>query len=185
MTYIIGIDPSWSSCGIVRGTEEYMETNISVELPKDNLDLTLSIFNDTLNPMVNADNFYIIEDYSRGGAFQNPNSLISMAELRGVLNVFLGIVTKKENCKIIYVAPMQLKKFITGLGKGNKSKIMQQVLKRWNFEAENDDIADAYGLWQIGRYLSKPNFINDIDLIKPQKEVLNKLYEKYENILKI
>ena len=182
MTYIIGIDLSWSSTGIVCGREnqDNPKYTTSVQLNQHNKKHTMSIFKEFLNPDKSTNSLYVIEDYNRGGAYQNPNSLIAMAELRGILELFLEDVCSEATASIIYVAPTQLKKFITGSGKGDKAQIMKEVYKRWKFDAKNSDEADAFGLFKIGYHLIKPN---NNDLIKPQQEVLDKLYNKYKLVL--
>jgi len=49
------------------------------------------------------------------------------------------------------IKPTTLKKFITGKGNAKKSTIIKEVYKRWGFNTDNDNTADAYGIarWLI------------------------------------
>lgn len=178
--YIYGIDPSWNSFGIIGGkfNRDILVFSVTLKLNRYNKKTVMSAFTTYIGiPADGSICLYMIEDYNRGGAYQNPNSLIAMAELRGILELFLEDVKNH----IIYVAPTQLKKFITGSGKGDKSKIMKDVYKRWNFDSQTSDEADAFGLWKIGNYLLDKDKWQE--LIKPQVEVLDKIYKKYRLVL--
>lgn len=66
------------------------------------------------------------------------------------------------------LAPSALKKFVTGKGVGKKELLLLNVFKRWGFDTDNNNIADAYGLAQFGRALKGNRF----GLLAYQKEVL-------------
>ena len=73
----------------------------------------------------------------------------------------------------VLVAPQVLKKYVTGKGNADKSLIVREVYKRWNYEAKNDNEADAIGLVHIAEsvYL----FVRDCPqdgLTMPQKEIV-------------
>ena len=68
----------------------------------------------------------------------------------------------------ILVAPTTLKKFVTGSGKGDKSKMQLEVYKHWHIDCKNDNEADAVGLLYMARAL----FGLDTNLTKPQLECL-------------
>lgn len=50
----------------------------------------------------------------------------------------------------LLVTPNQLKKFVTGSGAAEKSKVMKEVLKRFEVDTEDDNQADAVVLAHIG-----------------------------------
>lgn len=54
----------------------------------------------------------------------------------------------------VLIAPTTLKKFVTGAGNSEKSRMVLTVFKRWGIETANDNEADAIGLLQIGRMLT-------------------------------
>lgn len=84
----------------------------------------------------------VVEGYA--GRFKA--SLIPLIEVGTVVRYFL----RQLGYRWLEPAPTQVKKFVLGTGVGEKSLVMQQVLKRWAFEAPNDDIADAFALGCIG-----------------------------------
>ena len=59
----------------------------------------------------------------------------------------------KRNTPMRVVAPTQLKKFVVGKGNADKALMIREVFRRWQFEAEDDNAADAYGLLRIGMCL--------------------------------
>jgi len=53
-------------------------------------------------------------------------------------------------------SPNELKKFVTGKGNSPKDVMMQQVLKKWGYEAKDNNISDAFALAMMGvDYLCK------------------------------
>lgn len=50
-----------------------------------------------------------------------------------------------------------LKKFVTGSGAAKKSGMMLAVYKKWGFETNDDNLADAFGLAQIALAVSTGN----------------------------
>jgi crossover junction endodeoxyribonuclease RuvC len=73
-----------------------------------------------------------------------------------------------HNIKWEEVSPTSLKKFVTGKGKAQKDEMMLGVYKRWGFDPETNNIADAYGLARVGlAYLGLGGPVTEF-----QKEVL-------------
>lgn len=52
------------------------------------------------------------------------------------------------------VGNSQLKKFVTGTGKGEKDHMILEVYKRWGITAATNDEADAIGLLHVGMALN-------------------------------
>jgi len=52
----------------------------------------------------------------------------------------------------VIVAPMTLKKFVTGKGKGDKNLMLLEVYKKWSVDIKNDNEADAFGLARLMEY---------------------------------
>lgn len=50
---------------------------------------------------------------------------------------------------LVEVSPATLKKYATGLGRGDKSVVRLGVFKRWGFEHASDNVVDAYVLARI------------------------------------
>jgi crossover junction endodeoxyribonuclease RuvC len=87
----------------------------------------------------------VIEGYSFAGKFNNS--------LQYELGACLRMQLYKEEIPFIEVPPTSLKKFVTGKGNAKKDLMLLHVYKRWDFDTEDDNEADAYGLAQFGRAL--------------------------------
>jgi len=90
-----------------------------------------------------------IENYNFG--FRQGASIItSIAELGGVARYGLGNLRSR----ILQISPMQLKKWVLGVGRGDKNLILLGVYKRYGIECKTDDEADAIVLADIARCFS-------------------------------
>lgn len=85
----------------------------------------------------------VIEGYSFAGKFNNS--------FQYELGTVFRMALYKRDILFVEVPPSSLKKFITGKGNGRKDLIMLSVYKLWDFDTDNDNEADAYGLAQFGR----------------------------------
>jgi crossover junction endodeoxyribonuclease RuvC len=70
----------------------------------------------------------------------------------------LGAITKLQLLQQLHkipclVAPLQLKKFVTGKTTAKKDDMKLHVYKRWGFETSDDNVADAYGLARLAQAL--------------------------------
>lgn len=54
---------------------------------------------------------------------------------------------------LLEVPPATLKKFATGKGNSPKEIVIREVHRRWNYEASDNNDADAYALAELGRLL--------------------------------
>jgi len=88
----------------------------------------------------------MIEGYSYAGKFNN----YVQYELGSVLRMVLW----EEGVSCVEVPPTSLKKFVTGKGNAKKDLMLLGVYKRWEFDTEDDNEADAYALAQFGRALT-------------------------------
>lgn len=98
---------------------------------------------------------YMFEDYAMWGKGQ----ITRIAEFTGQLKraIYLAQLLKgslSPNYNIFVCSPNTLKKFVTGAGKGKKSLILKAVYKKWDFDTDSDDLADAFVLAKICRMLS-------------------------------
>lgn len=87
----------------------------------------------------------VFEGYSYAGKFVNS--------LQYELGAVLRYVMWEKGVPFVEVAPTSLKKFVTGKGNAKKDLMLLSVYKRWDFDTEDDNEADAYGLAQFGRAL--------------------------------
>jgi Holliday junction resolvasome RuvABC endonuclease subunit len=105
-------------------------------------------------------------------AFRADGQQFSMGEWAGLvkLNLFkLGI-------NVLKVAPTQLKKYVIGVGRGDKSVIILDVYKNFGVEIRQNDQADAYVVARIAHdfdFIFNQN--KQLELTKPQIEVINKM----------
>lgn len=105
-------------------------------------------------------------------AYRADGQQFSLGEWAGLvkLNLF------KMGIKMLKVAPTQLKKYVTGVGKGEKGVIILDVYKNFGEEIRQNDQADAYVVARIAHdfdFIFNKN--KKIDLTKAQTEVINKL----------
>lgn len=69
----------------------------------------------------------------------------TLTQLSG-LNYFVRKMCRDRGWRFALVAPLTLKKFVTGKGKGDKSVMMAEIHKRWGEAFLDDNEADAYAL---------------------------------------
>lgn len=75
----------------------------------------------------------------------------------------------------VLVAPQQLKKFATGNGNTKKEMISKEVLKRWDVDFDDTNLAEAYVLARMAHaFDTRP------EMLAFQQEVINKLEGRTE-----
>lgn len=77
-----------------------------------------------------------------------------------------------KGCRVIVCPPTSLKKFVCGKGNAEKSMMIREVFKRWGFDAEDDNQADAAGLLVVGLAMVE-QYAGE--LTKAQQEVIDVL----------
>jgi crossover junction endodeoxyribonuclease RuvC len=82
-----------------------------------------------------------IEGYSFASRFNN----VFLVELGCAVRCMLY----ESGIPFVEVSPSSVKKFATGLGRGDKSLVRVGVYKRWRFEHPSDNVVDAYVLARI------------------------------------
>jgi crossover junction endodeoxyribonuclease RuvC len=151
----IGIDPGSKNCALVawspteglittwkpKGT---MPTGV-MRLRKLNLDISTELCKLAKKGRIAK---IAMEGYSMFEKFGQHNS----GEVGGVIK--LTILShfgggRREAAYPILVAPQQLKKFATGNGNTKKELITKEVLKRWDVDFDDANLADAYILARI------------------------------------
>ena len=104
-----------------------------------------------------------------GMAFMARNTT-SLVQLSG-LNYMIREKLYSLSIPFIIVAPMALKKFITGKGNAPKEFMLMEIYKRFGKEFRDNNLCDAYSLAKLGEaYINKGD-----DMMVYQKEVINKL----------
>jgi crossover junction endodeoxyribonuclease RuvC len=171
MSIVMGIDPSLTGTGIVvlrHGTLEFADT--TKNQPELGTIERVKRINETI--------MYVIENLTSDdeSEWKPPTRIVIEgfsygSKGRGVFSIaYLGFRIREELERLrikdkipwIEVSPSQLKQFATGKGNAGKEIILQQVYKRWGFEAKDNNQADAYVLAQIGRaYLGEVDDLTD------------------------
>jgi Holliday junction resolvasome RuvABC endonuclease subunit len=183
----LGIDPSLTGTGLslidINGTivdTKKLSTPVTgVERLfhlRNNLKYFLEqhIINNTIQ-------LYCIE----GGAFREQGRIFHLGEWSGIIKLLLydlGVLG-------LSVAPLQLKKFVSGVGKNTgKETIILDVYKNFNEEIRDNDIADAYVLSQISRYyyIYTSDFKNEysLQMKKHQKDIISTIQKSSDAILR-
>lgn len=119
--------------------------------------------------VVRAKLLVIIEGYAFGA---KGASGINLGELGGVIRV--GFYDEK--IPYIEIPPTQLKKFITGKGTAPKEIMLKEVLKRYAFDTDDNNVADAYSLMQLGRAITDKH---PEPLLVHQREVVADVVKTY------
>lgn len=91
-----------------------------------------------------------------GYAFGRVNGREQAGELGYAVKRTLLKVYPKPLAYPTIVTPNQLKKFATSKGNAEKSQVLKAVYKKWAFDAEDDNTADAYTLARISHALCLP-----------------------------
>lgn len=183
---VIGIDPSISGTALVYinngipKADYLIETSKikqKVETQQDIILLKLKklkkIYSqvysllDSIKPDVIA-----IEGYSYLGV----RSLTGQAEVTAMILFAIDKYLWRENSKTILLSiqPTQLKKFITDKGTAKKELMIKEIYKRFNFDTDNNNVADAFCLAKVAESYAMTD--------KERKQ--NKLTKYQLNVLK-
>lgn len=167
---VCGIDPSIAGTAICHGTIEaggevvqFPSKARGDDLPDRirRLELLMSQVKAHLDKV--APDVILIEGYS----FGSNNRAEAMAEWGGLLRWHLLDYTPN----VYEIAPLSLKKFITGKGAGKKEMMIAHVTKKWDRIFETNDHVDAFALYQFGLRLAG----NVPTTNGPQREVIKKV----------
>lgn len=115
----------------------------------------------------------MIEEYAYGANGQ----ITRIAELGGILRYKLLIEQKFDYEQFVQVSPSALKKFVTGKGNVKKEQVMKEVFKRWGFDAEDNNEADAFALAVMGGTAAVAEIINPP---KHQREAIAAVFKRNE-----
>lgn len=174
----VGIDPSLSGSGIVVIDHNYkIVTTLKLSTPTVGVERLYHLelkFLEFISDLHDTINLVCIE----GPAFREGGRLFNLGEWMGVFSLLLY----KKSIPTIIATPLQLKKYVSGVGKNQgKSVVMLDVFKNFGEEIRDNDIADAYVLARICRdyYFLTQKDHKKLRLKKYQFEVLNKIYESH------
>jgi len=163
----IGIDPSLTGTGIVVLQNGEIVEQILIKSkpngsrPKDEL-LRLTTIVDNVKEIVDKHKPKLI--LVEGLAFMaKSTSLMQLAGLNYLLRLSFADIP------FVVVTPSSLKKFVSGAGNAKKDLMLMATYKRYGVEFSDDNLADGYGLAQVGHALLD---IHTLPLTKEQKEVI-------------
>lgn len=143
MTFVTGLDISLTATGVAATTSsgDVLLTTISPDKKLLDMQRMDWLINKINIQCANRDLVAI-----EGLAFsRNLPSATERAGLHWMLRHWLW----ERSIPTVIVSPTALKKFVTGKGSAEKSLMLREVFRRWNITANNDNEADAYGLYRI------------------------------------
>ena len=174
---IAGIDPSLSCTAIVIGSGPSNVKRFTVQRPPQGLSVWAKFqryegMAGEVAEILRAENVerILIEGY----AFASDFNVTKMAEFGAVLRLYLLDIDKR----LREVAPTQLKSFATGKGNAPKPAVVAAVGRRWGFDTDSHDLADAFTLYRIGlavEGLVRPDTVTEAGIVAaivagPQKK---------------
>jgi crossover junction endodeoxyribonuclease RuvC len=106
---------------------------------KNDLDRLIHIRNTIISKLPVGVKMVCIEDFFVPSNRLQIGSGIKLAMLGTAIRLSLY----ERGIPFVIVSPLQLKKFVTGKGVGDKSMILREVFKRWGIDAKDDNQADA------------------------------------------
>lgn len=162
---VLGIDQSLTNTGVCiitsAGTCCYRKIS-----PKCKGSRRLHHIFTSLSKLVKAHTprLIVMEGYS----MDSLNKPFALGEVGGVIR----LISQLENIPLYVIPPSSLKKFVTGSGASPKEAIMATYM------LEDNDLADARGLAEIGRSILLDTFTS-----RAQLEVLEQAKADPENII--
>lgn len=143
----IGIDPSYSSTGLIILNEEakiIKQETYTVNKKGTNTVWRLEKVKEKLiDPIILMHETEPIKVCMEGPSYSSRGSYVLQM---GALNYFIRYWLHTAKIDYTVRTPNELKKFVTGKGNCKKDLILLKVFKKWGEEFECDDLADAYGL---------------------------------------
>lgn len=167
----VGIDPSLTGTGIVvlqngRVVEETLvKSKNTGGRPKDEM-LRLTAIVDSVREVVEKYQPELICIEGLAFMARNTSALVQLSGLNYLLRLSFG------DTPYIVVTPSSLKKFISGKGNAQKDLMLLETYKRYGVSFESSDLADAFGLSQVGHALLD---IHTPPLTQAQSEVVELL----------
>jgi len=175
----LGIDPSLTGSGLVVIDEKYeIVATMKLSTPTTGVERLYHLELKFLE---------FLEKYEKdlclacveGPAMREEGRLFNLGEWFGIFTLLLY----KKRIETIIATPLQLKKFVSGVGKNQgKSVVILDVYKNFGQEIRDNDIADAYVLSRICRdfYCMINDNCGPLEVTKYQLEVLKKIESSRE-----
>lgn len=166
----LGIDPSFTGTGIVLLNNGGIIKQVFLSTPStDSIYARVKTIQATIRAQCDEmPDLFVIEGISFASKGQ---AALQQGYLQYSIREYILYVL---NQGFIDVAPTQLKKFATGKGQCDKNLILKEVYKRWGYDTDNDNLADAFVLAKIGEAYLQDNY-EPHDLHLFQFEVIDSL----------
>lgn len=167
----LGIDPSLTGSGLSLIDSTYsIISKLKLSTPTAGVERLFHLENKFLE-FINAHAITFVA--MEGGAYRETGRIFHLGQWAGILQ----LVLYKKGITFIEVAPLQLKKYVSGIGKNKgKETIILDVFKNFGEEIRDSDLADAYVLARIAHdYYSVFVENKQVPLHKYQIDVLNNL----------
>ena len=147
MTQFVGIDASWTGLAVLANAQNSSQFELFETNPQDFACLEARL--DYLGAAV----LDAVEGYGpttpiaiEGYSF---NSKGSSGVQMGILGGHIRWLLWSAGYAVVSVPPATLKKFVTGSGTSAKAVMLKEVWRRWRFDTDNDNVADAFGLSKV------------------------------------
>jgi crossover junction endodeoxyribonuclease RuvC len=138
----LGLDPSTRTgwCHL-RGDGSYSTGEIFIR-GKSGISRVVA-FSDWLASFLQSNEITLIG--IEGYGYANTHTLVPLVEI----GTALRMVAHLSEIPYIVVPPTVLKKFATGTGNAKKELVMREVFRKWGFEGNSNNEADAFVLAKI------------------------------------
>lgn len=141
---IIGVDPSYTATGVAVN-DHYLPFSICTTADMFDVERCAYIAEQILNNAT-REALVVIEAPSHASRFNGAR----LGMLHGVIRHEL----RKHCVRWLDVSPAQLKKYATGKGNSDKTAMVIAARERLGYDGQDDNIADALWLRQIGLALT-------------------------------
>ena len=140
--YYIGIDQSLTNTAIVVLNSKGNVIKKEKWSPKLKDVARLEYFFDKIHNLIKKYKNNSVALYAMEGYSYSKYNMADLGELGGVIK--LAFYTNNIDVKIY--PPTVIKKFICGKGNAKKDLMIKEVYKKFNFDTDDDNMADAYGI---------------------------------------
>jgi Holliday junction resolvasome RuvABC endonuclease subunit len=137
MTRVLGLDLSLTATGYA-----YNEEVVGVIRSKAKGERRLAEIRDAVEELAFEADVVVLEGYS----YASANQAHQIGELGGVIRLTLW----QRRKPFVEVPPAVLKKFATGKGNADKDAMLAAAIRRFGFEGDNNNAADAWLLRCMG-----------------------------------
>ena len=138
MTRVLGLDLSLTATGYA-----YNEEDIGVIRSKAKGERRLAEIRDAVEEFAFEADVVVLEGYS----YASANQAHQIGELGGVIRLTLW----QRRKPFAEVPPAVLKKYATGKGNADKDAMLAAAIRRFGFEGDNNNAADAWLLRAMGQ----------------------------------